>query len=162
MATDTQYVRGAARLSQRISTIRARYSLPPLMDEIGALLLKRVKDRFRRELTPDYVPWAALKPATLRRKEALGFGDAQKLVREGKLRDAIEIIKGGLGSTFFNSGAGFRIGIDDPDIAKYAAAQNNGIPGRLVARRFLGIGALDVRAVDSLLRRKAASLENGL
>jgi hypothetical protein len=162
MATDNEYVRGAARLSRRIETIRARYTLPPLVAEIGALLLKRTRERFARELTPDYTPWAALKPATLRRKAAEGFGDEQKLVRRGKLRDSIQVIAGGVGSTFFNTGAGIRIGIADPEVADYARRLNNGTPGRMTARRFLGIGALDVRSVDSFLRRKAAQLEAGL
>lgn len=162
MATDTQFVRGAARLSRRIDTIRTRYTLPPLVKEIGALLLKRTKDRFAKEITPDYTPWAALKPSTLRRKAAEGFGEERKLVRRGKLRDAIKIIAGGVGSTFVNTGAGIRIGIDDPEISSYARRLNDGTPGRMTARRFLGIGALDIRAVDSLLRRKAAQLEAGL
>jgi phage gpG-like protein len=155
-------VRGAERLARRIKTIRTRYALPPLMDEIGDLLLRRVKKRFKAELTPDYQPWAALRPATLVRKQRMGYGGKQKLERTGSLKEAIQVIKGRAdGGTFFNTGAGFRIGIEDPKIARYGSIQNKG-NGRIVARRFLGIGALDIRAVDSFLRRKAARLENEL
>jgi len=62
---------------------------------------------------------------------------------------------------FTNTGAGIRIGITDPDIATYGVVQNRG-NGRVPARRFLGIGRLDVKAVDSKLRRIAAQLERDL
>lgn len=165
MASDTRFVRGAEKLSRRISTIRSKLQLPALMDEIGELLLKRTKDRFKAEVTPEGRPWVPLSPYTLRRKAALGYGDAQKLVRTGKLRDSIERIRGRAdGGTFFNTGAGFRIGITDPEIAEYAKVQNQGShDGRIPARRFLGISALDVKAVDSFLRRKgAAAMESSL
>lgn len=162
MAKDTSQVRGAEKLSKRLNTIRTALALPPLMDEIGALLLRRTRERFRQEITPDYEPWAALKPATLRRKQAEGYGDKQKLERTGAMFKAIQVIKGRAdGGTFINTGAGFRLGITDPEIAAYARVQNRG-NSRIVARRFLGIGRLDIRAVDSLLRRKAKALENSL
>lgn len=159
MVEDTQYVQGAKKLSKRIATLRKNLSLPPLLDEIGALLYRRTMNRFEREVTPNYAPWAELKPSTLRRKTALGYGDKQKLERTGKLKKAIQIIRGRAdGGTFTNTGAGFRIGIVDPEVAKYATLQNNG-DSRIPARRFLGIAALDVKAVDSLLRRKAKQAE---
>jgi hypothetical protein len=102
----------------------------------------------------------ALAESTLRRKAALGYGNEQKLVRKGTMRDAIQIIRGGItGATFTNTGAGVRIGIQDPEIAKYARIQNRG-NHHIPARRFLGIGRLDVKSVDSLLRRKAREAEN--
>lgn len=154
---DTRYVHGAARLKTRIDTIRRGLGLPLLMPEIQTLLLKRTKDRFAREVDPDGKPWVPLHPATLARKQRLGYGDAQKLVRTGKMRDSIKVIRGGLGSTFFNTGAGFRIGIQDEEVARYAIEQNKGTE-KIPARRFLGLGRLDIKAVDSLLRRKAVGL----
>lgn len=162
MATvrDSHFVRGAERLGRRIDTIRARLGLPLLVEETTQLLLKRVKDRFKREIDPDYRAWKELLPQTLRRKKRDGTANEQKLVRTGSMRDAIRIIRTGtLGTTFLNTGAGLRIGIEEPEIAEYARAQNQG-SSTIVARRFLGIGRLDVKAVDSLLRRKAASLES--
>lgn len=158
---DSHYVRGAERLSRRIGTIRRNLSLPALMPEIGELLLKRTLSRFDREMNPDNIPWLPLAESTLRRKAAEGYGDAPKLVRTREMREAIQIIRGRAdGGVFANTGAGLRIGITDPDIAKYGTIHNNGSPsGRTPQRRFLGIGRLDVKAVDSLLRRKARQSE---
>lgn len=164
MAEDTATVKGAAKLSRRIRTLRQKYSLPPLINEIGALLYRRTMERFAREITPDYAPWADLKPATLRRKAAQGYGDKQKLERTSAMRKAIQLIRGRAdGGTFANTGASARIGIVDPEIAEYARIQNVGDrSGRIVSRRFLGIGALDVKAVDSFLRRRAKQIERTL
>jgi phage gpG-like protein len=156
MVADTQVVRGAAKLSRRIATIRKNLNVPDLTEEIGALLLKRTQQRFDAMVTPDYLPWVELAPATVLRRKALGYGgEGPKLKRTLGLRNAIKIIRGNVtGSTFLNTGAGLRIGIDDPEIAKYARVQNKG-HGRIPARQFLGIGRLDIKAVDSLMRRKA-------
>lgn len=161
MVKDSHYVRGAERLSRRISTIRRNLNLPALTEAVGALLHKRFLDRFDREVTPDGQPWLPLAESTLRRKRALGYGDAKKLVRTTDMRSAIQIIVGRAdGGVFANTGAGLRIGISDPEIAKYAKVHNNGSGGgRTPQRRFLGIGRLDVKAVDSLLRRKAQQME---
>lgn len=158
MATDQRVVRGHEALTRRINTIRANLGLPAMVQEIGALLHRRTLERFDREVTPDYVPWVELSPATLAIKRRLGYGHKGKLQRTGKLRAAIRIIRGGLGTVYTNTGAGLRIGVDDPRVAEYAREQNDGT-SRIPARRFLGIGALDVKAVDSLMRRKARSLE---
>lgn len=154
---DTPYVKGADKLQRRIATIRKNLNLPAMTQEIGQLLLKRTQDRFDKEVDPDSKPWKPLAPATLERKRREGYGDAKKLVRKGDLRKAIAIIRGGAGTTFTNTGAGVRIGIDDPTQVAKAQAQNKGT-SRIPARRFLGVGALDVKAVDSYLRRKAANL----
>jgi len=155
MATETPFVRGAERLSQRIATIRRNLSLPALTDEIGDLLLRRTMDRFDREVDPDGKSWKPLALSTLERKRRLGFGDKKKLVRTQKMRDSIRKITGrNAGATYANTGAGVRIGISDPKEIDKARAQNLGVPGRIPARRFLGVGRLDVKAVDSFLRRK--------
>lgn len=158
MVADTRFVQGAEKLARRIATIRDKLSLPNLMPEIGDLLYKRTLDRFRRMEDPDGNPWLALAPSTLRRKAAEGFGDQPSLVRKGYLRDSIQLIRGSIASaTFINTGAGIRIGITDPGVALYGKVQNKG-SRHVPARRFLGIGRLDIKAVDSLLRRKATNL----
>lgn len=162
MVSDTRVVRGAEKLSKRISTIRSKLALPPLTSEIGDLLLKRTMIRFKQEVSPEGTPWAPLAEATIARRRREGYGPGPKLVRTGALKGAIQIIRGRAdGGIFFNTGAGLRIGITDPEIAEYGNVQNRG-DGRIPARRFLGISALDIRAVDSLLRRKAAQLEASL
>lgn len=158
MSSDTEYVRGAERLKQRIATVRKNLDLPDLTFEIGSLLWRRTKQRFEDEVDPDGNPWKPLADNTLRIKRRLGYGNKKKLQRSEALKNAIRIIRGGAGSTFTNTGAGVRIGVQDPKLAPIAKALNQGTP-TIPARRFLGIGRLDVKAVDSLMRRKAAQLE---
>lgn len=155
---ETEYVGGAAKLKQRIATIRAALTLPAFSTEIANLIRRRTLDRFDAERDPDNRPWVALAPATIDIKRRLGYGGKGKLKRTEALRNAIRIIRGGAGSIFTNTGAGFRIGVQDPKIAAYGKVQNEG-DGKIPARRFLGIGRLDVKAVDALLRRKAKQLE---
>lgn len=155
---DTEFVRGAERLGRRIATIRENLRLPVMTQEIGELLLRRTHERFDREVDPDGRPWVPLAPSTIEIKRRLGYGNKGKLKRTEALRRSIRIIRGGLGTTFTNTGAGVRIGIESPKIAEYGKAQNQGTD-RIPARRFLGIGRLDVKAVDSLLRRKAKEIE---
>jgi len=158
MAEDTPFVRGAARLSRRIATIRENLALPKLTQEIGALLLRRTLQRFDRQVTPDNVPWPDLKEATTAAKRRLGYGKGAILVRTGDLRNSIKLIRGGEGATYTTTGAGVRIGIADSEIAEYGKAHNLGLGGMPV-RRFLGVGRLDIKAIDSLMRRKAKKLE---
>jgi hypothetical protein len=156
---DTKYVRGAERLATRIATIRSRLNLPKLTDEIGDLLLRRTDRRFDTETDPDGNRWRELTDATKRRKQAAGAGQAKILTRSGEMRGAIKKVRSLAGATFINTGAQTRIGIEDPKIASYARRHQQGLG--LPVRRFLGVGAADVKAVDSLLRRKARELEVG-
>lgn len=158
-SSDTRFVHGAQRLGQRIATIRANLRLPSMVAEISELLLKRTLQRFDSERDPERRRWSPLTTYTLVRRLAEGYPEGPILRRSGELRGAIHIIRGSAaGSVYTNTGAQSRIGIDDPSIVPYAAAHQNGAPG-LPKRRFLGISRLDVKAVDSLLRRKAAQIE---
>lgn len=157
MAIDTPFVRGADKLKVRLDTIRRSLDISLLLEETKDLIHRRTIRRFEQEVDPDGKPWAKLKASSLRRKARKGAGDRQILVQTGAMKKAIKIIRGGVGSTFTNVGAGFRIGIQDPQIAEYARVQNRGY-GSIPKRRFLGIGALDIKAVDSLLRRKATAI----
>jgi phage gpG-like protein len=155
---EAHLVRGGEKLVARIAAIRANLRLPDLTEEIGVLLLRRTLDRFDRETDPDGNPWVPLAKSTETVKRRKGYGDARMLVRTGDLRKSIRLIRGGLGSTFTNTGAGVRIGVQGSKVAKYARAQNKGY-GHIPARRFLGIGRLDIRAVDALMKRKANQIE---
>ena len=153
--TDTRFVRGAEKLAQRIRTLRANLALPAMVDEIGALLLRRTQDRFNKEVDPDGVKWVRLAPTTIETKLRLGYGGKTKLKRTEALYKSIKLIRGSVAGTIFtNTGAGVRIGIDDPQQVVVGRVQNNG-NRNIPARRFLGVGALDVKSVDSFLRRKA-------
>lgn len=155
---DTQFVRGAARLGQRIATIRAAYNLPKLTDEIGNLLLKRTLQRFDREVDPDGNHWRPLAVTTLARRVAEGYGEGPILQRTRQLRNSITLIRGAAtGMVYTNTGASVRIGVADEDQVDKARAHQYGTM-HMPRRRFLGIGRLDIKAVDTLLRRKATQL----
>ncbi len=172
MATDSAFVNGAQRLGQRIATIRARLALPVMTAEIGRLLLDRTMRRFDAQTDPDGNRWRALSPLTLRSRNRQGFPDVPILFRTGTLRNAIQIIRGKVssGAEYINTGAGLRIGVtrqnanyvqttssrsvNVADVARYMNKGTRTVP----KRRFLGVGRLDVKAVDSLLRRRGAEL----
>lgn len=160
MATDTTYVRGADKLKKRIATIRSNLQLPVMVAEIGNLMHRRTLARFDRAVDPNEKPWPELKPATVLDKRRRGFGAQGPLKRTLRLRSAIKVIRGDItGAIFTNTGAGVRIGIDDPDVVPYARVHNRGYQTTKM-RRFLGVGALDIKAVDALMRRKAKQLES--
>lgn len=161
MAQDTPFVRGYEKLSRRIATIRASLAVPPLTEAIGRLLLKRTLERFDREVDPDGQRWRELEPETLARRGRANGGSGKKILNAtGQMRGAIRIIRGAdaVGAVYTNTGARVRIGISDPDQVGKARAHQRGYR-HIPVRRFLGIGALDVRAVDGLLRRAAAKAE---
>lgn len=160
MGIDTRTVTGADKLKLRIATLRATLALPALTDEIGRLLLKRHLTRFDAEKDPDGEPWKALKPSYAARK-AREVGPRKLLVTTGEMRKSIQIIRGDdTGTIFTNTGAGIRIGIRNPRVIVRARTHNRGYPrGKVPMRKFLGIGKLDIKAVDSLLRRQADKLE---
>ena len=158
MARDTTLVRGTERLLARIKLIRETIDPPGLMDDIANLIKKRVLQRFDRQVDPNGVKWRPLEPSTIARKRRGGYGGKAALVRTGKLRDSIKVIRGQAGSRYTNTGLGFRIGIENPEIAKYAAVQNRG-SRHVTARKFLGIGRSDIAAVEALLRRRVKRLQ---
>lgn len=159
MSIDTKFVKGADKLKTRIATIRTNLALPEMTDAIGQLLLARTLRRFDREVDPDNVPWKPRAESTMKRRERANYPpDSPLLVETGGLRNAIRLIRGGRGTVSVNTGAGVRIGVQDTQIAKRAGAHQRGY-GHIPQRRFLGIGRLDIKAIDSLLRRKAEQLE---
>ena len=157
---DSRTVRGAERLGRRIRTIVENLALPVLTNDIGSLLVKRTKDRFEQEVDPDGVPWKPLNRKYAAQKAAEGHR-TKILQRTGTLKDSIRKIQGTpTGTLYTNTGAGVRIGVDEDKVpyARYHQEGTRAIPRRV----FLGVGRLDVKAVDSLLRRKSKSLQREL
>lgn len=161
MATAKKAVKGDKALLARIATIQE--GIGPLVSRqrLGDFLLRRMLARFDREEDPDGRKWKARSTAKRAR--------SHKLLNEtGELRSSIGVL-GGEGGTGFgvNTGAGFRIGVRAHSVtdshgrtinpAVYGKVHQQG-NGHVPQRRFLGIGALDVKAVDSLLRREMAKL----
>lgn len=154
-------VTGAKALRRRINTIQAGLPLLVSRDRMSAFLLRRIKERFLKEQSPDGTRWARLSPNT---KPGLSI-----LRSTSALYNNIDVLDGagGFGSA---TGAGFRIGVknassqqpgrrrtDNP--AVYGRYHNLGIGVK--RRRFLGVGRLDIKAVDSLLRRELHKLVEG-
>lgn len=144
-------VTGQQKISQRISKIREATGAFLFGNELKELLLRRTRDRFDRQVDPDGVPWTPLSLATLRRRARAGVKGRRILYQTGALREAIVLIQGSGFITATNTGAGFRIGVQDPAVA-YGRIHQNGIG--VPRRQFLGIGKLDVVAVSALLRRR--------
>lgn len=88
---------------------------PVLLNQVGTYLYQQEEQNFEDRGATFNAPWAALKPATVREKAQLGFGD-QDLVRTGKLAAAI-------GEDVSLSPDSISVGID-PDAVPYVAAQN--------------------------------------
>lgn len=148
-------VRGADKVARRIRTIRMGIGVVLASDAPANLVLKRTLDRFDKEVDPNNIKWAPLKPSTLLLKKRIGAPN-KILKRSLKLRQSIKIIRGAVGSGFGTAtGTGRRIGVTDPSLVPRARAHQFGT-SRMVKRRFLGVGPLDVKAVDSLLRREIA------
>jgi phage gpG-like protein len=148
-----QVVRGATRLKRRLDTIRkaAREVVTDQDGGIKSLLIRRNLERFDRAVNPDEIPWEPLDDSTVRRKAGKGFAKPnQPLFATGTLRKSIGVIRGGSAVIAVSSGAGFRIGIANQE-ADYGRFHQLGIG--VPERKFLGINAKDVKAVDSLLRR---------
>jgi phage gpG-like protein len=160
MGLDNRVVTGADKLRNRIATIRRSVALPVLVDQIGALLLRRVKVRFDQGVTADGAKWPELSAVTKADKDKLGFGGKGMLRRTDEMRNSIKLIRGNVtGTTFTNTGGGVRIGIENPAVISRARAHNRGVTRmKIPARRFLQIGSSDVKAVDSLMRRKSETL----
>jgi phage gpG-like protein len=151
-AKDSKFVSGATRLSKRIATIRAGLGIAALQHEVAALMLRRTEERFDREVDPDNKSWRALARVTREAKRRAGVGGILK--RTLLLRQSLQIIRGTVtDAVYTNTGAGFRIGVSGP-AAAYGRHHQHGTP-TIPKRRFLGVGALDIRSVDGFLRRRA-------
>lgn len=154
----TKKVTGERALLQRIATIQAGVGPLVARERLGAFLVRRMQDRFDREVDPDGNRWKARAPSTR--------GGHKLLNRTGKLRGALGVLEGVGGGFGSATGAGFRIGIRSQkvkdgnrtvDTAVYGKAHHQGNK-HVPQRRILGIGALDVKAVDSLMRRELKKL----
>lgn len=157
MASIGGRVSGDKKLRRRIRTIQD--GLPPLVskDRLGSFLLRRMQDRFSRRVDPDNNPWVGRSPKTK--------GNHPLLEKTGRMRKAMGVLSGTSGMGI-NTGAGFRIGVRSLEVPEGNRMVNTATYGRVhqignshvPKRRFLGINRLDVKAVDSLLRRELDKL----
>lgn len=161
----TVKVTGQAKVKALMARAAGIPELVFAQGRLESLLLRRTKARFApigttagAQKTPDGQLWKPLAPSTL----ASGGDNKRKLNRSGQLLQSIAILRTNMRDSAIASptGGGFRIGINPGSPANaYARIQNNGgvsgrnLSSRIPARRYLGIGAGDVRAVSDLLYR---------
>ena len=155
MATN-KFVRGDTKIAAKVRNIKTVLAVAVLQEELGQLLLRRTLDRFDREVDPDNKPWVPLAESTLQRRRRDAAGKGSKILHKTlALRNSIQRIRGSAsGLVAANTGAGFRIGVNDPSQTGKAAAHQYGTAS-IPVRKFLGIGKLDVRSVDNFLRRRS-------
>lgn len=146
-------------------------------------LKKRLETRFKKRLDelgsttwsgrdPEGNRWFPLAVSTNTWKQNHGYGDKPTLQQTGNLRRAIQVVQSSWSPTMAktSTGAGFRIGIN-PGIsykrgkrtyraAEYGALHNYG-RGRIIERRFLGIGKGEIESVDRWIElcKKRAGLK---
>lgn len=152
-------VTGDQKLLKRIKTIQK--GLPPLIsrERLGAFLVRRMQERYERRVDPDEIPWKERSPNTR--------GNHPLLEKKGYLRKSLGVLGGANGSGMgINTGAGFRIGIRSMKVQEPTRTVDTAVYGRthqigtkrVPRRRIVGIGRLDVKAVDSLMRRELNKL----
>jgi phage gpG-like protein len=155
-------VTGHKRLVARLKRIRER--LPEVFDDSAAkaLLIRRMRARFIAEISPDGIPWPALADSTIARKKKKGITNpAKKLIETGAMYRAFGEISGrNAGLLAINTGLGFRVGIDDPELTMRARVNNYG-SFRVPAREFMGLSESDVRSYREAVARRLRNIVRG-
>lgn len=152
--------RGASRLLRRLRTIREGVGEIVSRSRLEQFLLRRVQRRIFQGLDVNLIPFAPLAQTTIlrkKRKKNLSPNSDKTLIETQKMFDSIKVIdrREGFGAA---TGAGFTIGVSgDARVKRRARAHQDG-ERFLPRRQFLGITRLDVKAVDSLLRRELQKL----
>lgn len=121
-------------LAAKLSQVQHRR---PLMLKIGRALKTNTQQNFRASRAPDGTPWLPLKYRT-----------GKPLLDTGRLRSSI---------TFDATNDQVRIGTN----VKYARAHNQGIPGKLPQRQFLGLAQPQVDLINSIADAWLEGILNG-
>lgn len=149
-------VDGVRRVQNKLAAVRGAVPVALGREALGSFLLKRMKDRFLKEIDPDDRPWARLQKGSKR---------GEGILRQTRsLYDSIKVIRGVQdGGLAVSTGAGFRIGVvsngdgDRSDPAFYGRFHQTGVrKTNLPKRQFLGVGARDVKAIADKVRRELA------
>jgi hypothetical protein len=151
-------VKGAGKLAQRLRTLRSNLGDVVSEQEIAPFLLRRIKRRYEAGIDSDLRPFKPLSPKTIAKKKRKASILARKpesiLFETGKLFASLRVVER-TGSFASPTGAGFSIGINPTDARSQRLARIHqfGLQGT-PQRKFLGVTRLDVKAVDSLIRRR--------
>lgn len=138
-------VQGQAGLIANLRKLEQALDVTHILDESGALLLARIRQRFLAQEDPDGNKWPVSFAAMRRSNTGRGGGT---LFDTGRLFHSIQLHKSG-----FDSRA---ISTDVP----YAAKHNLGQDG-MVKRVFLGFGETDAEMVNALIIKRIRSVLNG-
>lgn len=159
MASAKRAVSGDQKLLKRIRTIQEGLPALASRERLGDFLVRRMQERYGRRVDPEGRPWKERSTNTK--------GDHPLLEKKGNLRKAIGVLGGLNGSGMgIATGAGFRIGVRSVKVPESGRTVDTAVYGRahqignkhVPRRRFIGISDLDVKAVDSLLRREMNKL----
>jgi hypothetical protein len=160
-------VRNTSKLLAKLAAVKGGVHSILGQGKLEAFMLRRVQMRFaprngnaQAQRSPDGKPWKQLKERSRRKHNQ---NRSQVLVDSSALRNAIKVVRSNLRSEAAlasPTGAGFYIGVDKGgEVGKYARIQNNGgwsgvlHKSHIPSRRFLGVSAADIKAVDSLIKR---------
>lgn len=163
-----QHVTGAQSVRTRLAKLRVSLSGVVSTDAVQAFMVRRVKSRLTRGVTPENQPFTPLAVSTVLRKKSMAnrglisASDITKpLLRTRTMLNAITVVRRNAAASM-NTMMGFSVGVDpNSPAAAYARLMNKGgkIGRRTIpARPFLGVSNLDVRAFAGLLARETAKL----
>jgi phage virion morphogenesis protein len=138
-------VRGAQEVEAALSRLSTAIDPVFILDEASALILARMRKRFREEVRPDGIKWKPLKPSTILERIRLGFGPRPILYRTGHLFRSIQLHADGPKSRAIST-----------DV-EYASFLQNG-SSNMPARPFLGIGKGDAQLVTALIVKRIRSV----
>lgn len=159
-------VRNTSRVKSSLAGLSAATSVALSSGRLERLLLRRTLERFqtlganrRAQKSPEGDTWARPTKHTMRKRK-LSSDSNRALFDTGALMDSISVLRSELRSKAAlasPTGAGFSIGVQAGSPAeKYARLHQFGGRtkyGRVPARRYLGISAEDVKAVEDMLLR---------
>lgn len=134
-------VSGLAELKLKVRELEGKVDLSEIVEDVGAVLLNRIKTRFLRQEAPDGGTWPESEAA---RRRAITGRDGGTLFDTGRLFHSIQLYR--------DAGARVRIGTDVP----YAVYQQG--PKASVERTFLGFSADDVDLAGKIAQRRIEEL----
>ena len=131
------------KLEDRIQNLKEQVDAEAILDDVGAVLLNRMKARFLAQESPNHVPWIPSK-ASLHRK--LIGRDGGTLFDKGDLYHSIQL---------FNSGPNSREIATDRPYAKYHQFGTSKLP----IRKFLGFNEEDQTVADLVVKHAVKNIK---
>lgn len=137
----TVHIEGSAEVQAALKRISEALDPVAILDEASALILSRIRIRFRAEVDPEGQQWAPLSPKTITERLRKGFGASPILYRTGRLFNSIQLARDGEFSRVIKT---------DVEYASYLQSGSENMP----ARPFLGVSNDDVPLVSRLVVKR--------